>query len=929
MDVCKMIDDYMTQRDWRVKENSNSPYNFGSMNKYVIGNVSKEYWAERVYDERARNAHNYGFLHIHDMSGLTLYCCGYSLQKILSMGIRGISNIPTSAPPKHFDAALNQIANILTIFQNEILGAVALSSFDTLLAPYVAKDNLSFKDVKQSMQNFVYSVNSNSRAGAEPAFTNITFDLFCPKDLAETPVNIAGQLQTYGFGIHSQVAFYKDFQKEMDMINKAFFEIMLEGDAEGKPFAYPIPTYSIMKGFDWDNPNNELLWEMTGKYGYPYFSNYINSDMEPSDVRAMCPLTGDTLVMVRRHGKVSIEPICDIKGDVEVWTGKKWVKGHHVEMPATPIVHIELSNGTEVNMGVNHLQPLGDGKTTVKASELKVGQWLPFNGRVIETQPVDDKDYELGKAVGAFCGDGNYGDHLDNCINYSLNDTTKLDLLKDLNDFWTSMGCTTREYYNGHCLSLGVGSPSGAIISKYVVGHNALEKGLTDAAFNASEDFKRGLIEGYYLTDGARARKRIATSSNSMRHDMQMLLSSIGRKALINYADTRPGRLGTNPNYRIDMPERTKYGNFYNTNGDYNLYQITEAYIVDNTEPLYCFEVEDDSHLFMLANGLITHNCRLRLDLTELRRRNGGLFGSGDSTGSIGVVTLNLPRLGYMSKNKQHLFALIREYMDIAKDSLEDKRNWLQMHIVGTGMIPAFDTYVGTVENHFSTIGLVGLNEMIENCSWMQNVSEDINILDYRGKKLAEEVLDYMRDTLIEYQQMTGHLYNLEATPAESTCYRLAKLDKKEYPDIKTQGSGQNVYYTNSCHIPVAMNPGFVKTLEHQDSLQCKFTGGTVVHLFAEAGINGNAVKEVIRHTCENHKLPYVTYSPVIKLCPEHGYFDARMDKCPVCGASPKVLQRITGYIREIPNYNPGKLQEFKDRKQNKVEVMTEALKEE
>ena len=609
MDVCKMIDDYMTQRDWRVKENSNSPYNFGSMNKYIIGNVSKEYWAERVYDERTRNAHNAGFIHVHDMSGLTIYCCGYSLQKILAMGIEGISNIPTSAPPKHFDAALNQIANILTIFQNEIMGAVALSSFDTLLAPFVAKDHLSFREVKQSMQNFVYSVNSNSRAGAEPAFTNITFDLFCPKDLAETPVNIAGQLQTFGGGLGAQVAFYKDFQKEMDMINKAFFEIMLEGDAEGKPFAYPIPTYSIMKGFDWDNPNNELLWEMTGKYGYPYFSNYINSDMEPSDVRAMC--------------------------------------------------------------------------------------------------------------------------------------------------------------------------------------------------------------------------------------------------------------------------------------------------------------------------------CRLRLDLTELRRRNGGLFGSGDSTGSIGVVTLNLPRLGYLSKNKQHLFALIREYMDIAKDSLEDKRNWLQMHIVGTGMIPAFDTYVGTIENHFSTIGLVGLNEMIENCSWMQNVSEDINILDYRGKKLAEEVLDYMRDTLIEYQQMTGHLYNLEATPAESTCYRLAKLDKKEYPDIKTQGSGQNVYYTNSCHIPVAMNPGFVKTLEHQDSLQCKFTGGTVVHLFAEAGINGNAVKEVIRHACENRKLPYVTYSPVIKLCPEHGYFDARLDKCPVCGASPKVLQRITGYIREVPNYNPGKLQEFKDRKQNKVEVMTEALKEE
>ena len=906
LDTNRVVDDYMLQRDWRVKENSNAPFSFGQMNKYIISAVSKQYWAERVYNDVAEAAHNDGFLHIHDMSGLTIYCCGYSLQKVLDYGMKGIPNIPASKPAKHFDAALNQIANMLTIFQNEIMGAVAFSSFDTLLAPFIRLDNLDYKEVKQGIQNYVYSVNSNSRAGAEPAFSNLTFDLFAPKDLKDQPVRIANKLMDFTYG---------DCQKEIDMLNKAFFEVMLEGDANGKPFAYPIPTYSIMDGFDWDNPNNELLWEMAGKYGYPYFSNFINSDMDPSDVRSMCPLTGDTLVMLRRHGKVSIEPIGSIKDTVEVWTGTKWVKGRPVEMPATPIVHIELSNGTEVNMGVNHLQVLGDGKTTVKASELKVGQWLPFNGRVIETQPVDDLDYELGKAVGAFCGDGNYSDHIDNCINYSLNDTTKLDLLKDLRDFWSSKGCTTTEYYNSKCLSLRVGSPSGALVGKYVCGHNALDKGLTDAAFNASEDFKRGLIEGYYLTDGSRARKRISTSSDRMRHDMQMLLSSIGRKALINYADTRQGRLGTNPNYRIDMPERTKYDNFYDTYRGFSLYQVTEAYTVDNDEPLYCFEVEDSSHLFMLANGLITHNCRLRLDLSELQRRNGGLFGSGDSTGSIGVVTLNLPRLGYLSKfkSKDHLKSLIKDYMEIARDSLEEKRNWLNMHLIGTGMLPAFDTYVSTLNNHFSTIGYVGMNELC-----MNYLSMDITTP--QGKALAEELLDFMRDILLSFQKSTGNLYNLEATPAESTCYRLAKLDRKTYPNIYTQGSGNSVYYTNSCHMPVSQIEGIKALLDHQDSLQVKMTGGTVVHLYLAQGISGGQAKSIVRHVCENYSLPYISLSPIICYCPEHGVLDEVVESCPHCGGVTKYMQRITGYIRDVDNYNPGKLQEFKDRKQIHVE---------
>lgn len=586
LNTSKIVDDYMLQRDWRVKENSNAPFSFGQMNKYITSSVSKAYWTDRVYDTAAASAHNDGFVHIHDMGGLTIYCCGYSLQKVLDYGVKGVPNIPASKPAKHFDAALNQLANMLTIFQNEIMGAVAFSSFDTLLAPFIKKDNLTYKEVKQGIQNYIYSVNSNSRAGAEPAFSNLTFDLFPPKDLKDQPARIANEFMDFTYG---------DCQKEMDMLNKAFYEVMLEGDANGKPFAYPIPTYSIMKGFDWDNPNNDLLWEMSGKYGYPYFSNFINSDMDPSDVRSMC--------------------------------------------------------------------------------------------------------------------------------------------------------------------------------------------------------------------------------------------------------------------------------------------------------------------------------CRLRLDLSELQRRNGGLFGSGDSTGSIGVVTLNLPRIGYLTKgqSEESLLSMIKDFMCIARDSLEEKRNWLNMHLIGTGMLPAFDTYVGTLDNHFSTIGFVGLNEMCQN--YMGK-----GITSTEGKALTEKVLDFMRDVLLSFQKSTGHLYNLEATPAESTCYRLARLDKRVYPDIFTQGSGDRVYYTNSCHIPVKEVTGIKQLLDHQDSLQTKMTGGTVVHLYLAKGISGDQAKQIVRHVCENYSLPYMSLSPIICYCPECGVLEEPAEKCPHCGHTTKYMQRITGYIRDVDNYNPGKLQEFHDRNQITIE---------
>lgn len=508
-------------------------------------------------------------------------CCGYSLKDILKKGVKGVSVIPRSAPAKHFDSALNQIANMTTVFQNEIMGAVAYNGFDTLLAPFIKKDHKSYEDIKQAMQNFIFSINSNSRGGAEPAFSNITFDLTPPRDMLDTYAMVGGEKVDFT---------YRECQKEMDMLNRAFFEIMLGGDYDGKLFSYPIPTYNIHERFDWDNPNNDLLWEMAGKYGTPYFSNFINSDLHIEDVRSMC--------------------------------------------------------------------------------------------------------------------------------------------------------------------------------------------------------------------------------------------------------------------------------------------------------------------------------CRLRLDLSELRHRNGGLFGAGDSTGSIGVVTINLPRLGYENKgDRDTFFAELDKYLDIAKNSLEIKREWLQEHSIKDKLIPAFVEYVGTLKNHFSTIGIIGMNEMCENF-----MGKDI--LDDEAHKFCLEVGEHIRKKLLEYQEETGHLYNYEATPAESTCYRFALADKKAYPDIITQGSGKDIYYTNSCHIPVSKVTSINETFKHQEDLQLQFTGGTVIHIYLKGAISGEQAKSTIRTMFENYKVPYVTLSPISRYCEEHKYITEITDTCPKCGKPLKMYQRITGYLREVGNFNRGKTAEFNDRNQ-------------
>lgn len=578
-----IVEGYLQKQDWRVKENSNSPYSYGGLGKHIIAEVSKDYWLREVYPEYIAREYLDGSIHIHDLGGLTLYCCGYSLPKLITTGVKGVPNIPTSSPAKHFDSILNQISNMVTVYQNEIMGAVAFSSVDTLLAPFIKKDKLTYREVKQVLQNFIFSINSNSRGGAEPAFSNITLDLTPPRDLLNEYAMIGDGLADFT---------YKECQKEMDMFNRAFCELMIAGDSNGRPFAYPIPTYNIHDRFDWDNPNNKLLWEMAGKYGYPYFANFLNSDMKPEDARSMC--------------------------------------------------------------------------------------------------------------------------------------------------------------------------------------------------------------------------------------------------------------------------------------------------------------------------------CRLRLDLTELQKRNGGLFGSGDSTGSIGVVTINLPRIAYKTKSdKDAFFAELDRVLNIAKDSLEIKRTWLQKNVIETRLIPAFDTYVGTMRNHFSTIGIVSMNEMCENF-----FGQGIDILTDKGKQFAIEVGEHIREKLLEFQKETGNLYNFEATPAESTSYRLAKKDKEEFPDIITRGTIKTPYYTNSCHIPVNKITSIKDTFDNQEDLQILFTGGTVIHIFTSGAISGETAKNIIDTVCHEYKVPYVSISPLNRYCPEHGYVADKVDKCPICNSNLKMYQRITGYLRCVDNYNDGKKAEFYERKQ-------------
>jgi anaerobic ribonucleoside-triphosphate reductase len=583
LDYKEIVDNYVKLSDWRVKENSTVTYSVGGLILSNSGAITANYWLSEIYDDEIANAHRKADIHIHDLSMLTGYCAGWSLKQLIQEGLGGVPGKITSSPASHLATLCNQMVNFLGIMQNEWAGAQAFSSFDTYLAPFVKADNLPYRDVKKCVESFVYGVNTPSRWGTQAPFSNITLDWTVPKDLADQKAIVGGKEQDFTYG---------DCKKEMDMVNKAFIEVMIEGDANGRGFQYPIPTYSITKDFDWsDTENNQLLFEMTSKYGTPYFSNYINSDMQPSDVRSMC--------------------------------------------------------------------------------------------------------------------------------------------------------------------------------------------------------------------------------------------------------------------------------------------------------------------------------CRLRLDLRELRKKSGGFFGSGESTGSIGVVTINLPKIAYLAADERDFYRRLDKLMDISARSLHVKRTIIT-RFFNEGLYPYTKRYLGGFDNHFSTIGLIGMNEVGLNAKWLRK-----DLTHTETQEFAKDVLNHMRERLSDYQEKYGDLYNLEATPAESTTYRLAKHDVEQYPDIITAAQDNGTpYYTNSSHLPVGYTDDIFEALSIQDDLQTLYTSGTVFHAFLGEKLSGwKAAANLVKKIAENYKLPYYTLSPTYSVCRNHGYLAGEQFVCPDCGEKTEVYSRITGYYRPIQNWNEGKTEEYKERK--------------
>ena len=585
LEVEKIVSDYLNQIDWRVRENSNIGYSMSGLLMHVAGSVISQYTLDRIYPMEVADAHRNGDFHLHDLYfGLSGYCAGWSLKQLLYEGFNGVPGAIESNPPRHLDTALMQMVNFIGTLQNEWAGAQAFNSIDTYLAPFVRKDKLTYKEIKQAIQKFVFNLNTTSRWGSQTPFTNLTFDWTVPEDVRDEPVILGGKLLDET---------YKDYQKEMDLLNRAFLEVLMEGDRNGRPFTFPIPTYNLTRDFDWESENTKLLFEMTAKYGLPYFSNFINSDLNPSDVRSMC--------------------------------------------------------------------------------------------------------------------------------------------------------------------------------------------------------------------------------------------------------------------------------------------------------------------------------CRLRLDLRQLNRNiTGGLFGSGDSTGSVGVVTINMPRIGHLSKTRKEFFERLEYLMNLAKTSLEIKREIVERNM-RQGLLPYTRRYLGTLRNHFSTIGPLGMNEACLNLFGKGIASKE-------GKEFAIEVLKFMREKLQDFQEDTGHIYNLEAVPAEGTSYRLARIDKRKYPDIITAGE-RVPYYTNSTLLPVNATDDVFEALEHQEDLQVLYTGGTVFHIFlGEKMSSGEACKRLIKRIVYNSRLPYLTITPTYSICPDHGYLAGEHSKCPVCGKSCDIYSRVVGYFRPVKNWNEGKQEEFRQRVEYKVE---------
>lgn len=836
IDSDELVHNYIDKLDWRVRENSNMTYSLQGLNNHVASLVTSNFWLNQIYGRTLEEAHLSGDLHIHDLAILAAYCCGWDLHDFLVKGFGGVPGKVYSKPPKHLRAALGQLPNLIYTLQGETAGAQAVSNFDTLLAPFIYYDDLSYKEVKQSLQEFIFNMNVPTRVGFQTPFSNITLDLVVPSMMAKEPVIIGGEPQKKTYG---------EFQKEMNVFNQALGEVMLEGDAQGRVFSFPIPTINITKDFDWNNPYLENLWEATRKYGIPYFSNFINSDMKPEDARSMCPLAGDEKVLIRsRRGRnyeySDIRHIYDgivnsgHDNKYEVFSDGKFLTGKFNKFEDQQLLKITLVNGHQIRMSDQHLNYVLENKKVkiVKALDFKESMYLPYS---LKTYGGEGGNYDLGYFVGAFAGDGSYD--RDTSVVFSLENDFKKEVIENLERIAKdcfSVHVTKTQDKKTKLFTLKVHSQGAVGLCKDFIEGKEREKCYKAKLFGTSIDFRKGVIDGHYATDGGN-RHRIYTSSLKMVHSLNMLSSTLGTTTAI-YKDERDNRLGKEANFAVLIYQlnRENYGDFWKKFEGKLWVKI--AKIEKSTKSAaFCFEVEKGEPIFTVGTtGILTHNCRLRLDNRELRKKGGGLFGANPLTGAVGVVTINMPRIGYLYKTKSEFKKQLGYLMDLAKESLIIKRRVVE-NFTEKGLYPYSEYFLKGIKerfgeywkNHFNTIGLVGMNEACLNF-----LGE--NIGTENGKKFALEILDFMREKIGEYQKETNQLFNLEATPAEGTSYRFAREDRKRFKDIifanneAVKIKKAEPYYTNSTQLPVDYTTDIFEALEHQDELQCKYTGGCV-----------------------------------------------------------------------------------------------------
>jgi len=882
----KLMGDYLGRADWRLKENSNMSFSVQGLNNYIASSISAHYWLNKLYPENIRSSHVNGDIHIHDLGLLAPYCCGWDLKDLLTRGFRGVSEKVQSNAPKHFRSALGQIINFFYTLQGEAAGAQAFANFDTYLAPFIRYDKLTYDEVKQGLQEFMFNINVPTRVGFQTPFTNVTLDVTPSPMIGEENVVIGGKIMPEK---------YKDFQVEMDMFNKAFAEIMLAGDSTGRVFGFPIPTYCIDQDFDWGRESLKPVWEMTAKYGIPYFSNFVNSDMKRDDARSMCPLAGDEKVLIKssRGRGLEYSEIRNVfegnskKDEYEIYSDGRFIKGRFNRFKNQKMIKVTLINGHEIKMSTGHLNFVKKNKSSrqivLSGEKLEPGMYLPYS---LNRYQGEGGNKDLGYFVGAYAGDGSFDG--ETTVVFSLEKVFKkriIDKLQKIAINYFGANSVVKEYQKSKLVSLKVHSRAAVGLCKDFVSGKERNKYYQARLFDTSLEFRQAVLAGHYDTDGGN-RHRIYTSSIKMVETLNMLAATLGTTTSI-YQDKRDGRFGSEANYAVLFYQlnRKNYSDIWFKDFKAKKLWLKIKNIENiNNSTAYCFEVKNGEPIFTIGTtGVLTHNCRLRLDNRELRKRGGGLFGANPLTGSLGVVTINLPRLGYLSKSKEEFKEKLVGLMELAKESLEIKRKVIEK-FTDDRLYPYSMFYLDNInqrfgsywKNHFSTIGINGMNEAVLNL-----MGKDISTSE--GHAFAGEILDFMREKLMDFQNETNNLYNLEATPGEGCTYRFAKKDQQLYPGIicanseavKTQKA--DPYYTNSSHLHVNFTDDIFSALDLQDDLQIKYTGGTVLHGYlGERLPNGEAAKKIVKKIIENYRYlilplpPLSLFAPNMAICREN-----------------------------------------------------------